>query len=96
MALILCPECKKEISDNAINCPHCGYVIKPARKFNPAIAALLSFILPGAGQIYQGKIFAGLLWFTFTIGAYLLFIFLGIILHIICILNAAMANPHPK
>lgn len=25
MALIHCPECNKEISDNAITCPHCGY-----------------------------------------------------------------------
>lgn len=25
MALINCPECKREISDTARNCPHCGY-----------------------------------------------------------------------
>lgn len=25
MALIKCPECAREISDKAINCPHCGY-----------------------------------------------------------------------
>ena len=25
MALISCPECKKEISDSAVMCPHCGY-----------------------------------------------------------------------
>lgn len=24
MALINCPECKKEISDEALRCPHCG------------------------------------------------------------------------
>jgi len=24
MALITCKECKKEISDNARSCPHCG------------------------------------------------------------------------
>lgn len=28
MALIGCPECKKEISDQAVLCPHCGYPIK--------------------------------------------------------------------
>ena len=27
MALIKCPECGKEISDNAESCPHCGYPI---------------------------------------------------------------------
>lgn len=25
MALIKCPECKKEISDKAVSCPNCGY-----------------------------------------------------------------------
>tara|TARA_R110001606_G_scaffold38472_1_gene107701 strand:+ start:314 stop:661 length:348 start_codon:yes stop_codon:yes gene_type:complete len=25
MSLIFCPECKKEISDSALNCIHCGY-----------------------------------------------------------------------
>ena len=25
MSLIKCPECKKEISDQAITCPHCGF-----------------------------------------------------------------------
>ena len=28
MALINCPECKKEISDQSINCPNCGYPMK--------------------------------------------------------------------
>lgn len=34
MALIKCPECGKEISDNAENCPHCGYPIKPKTPFD--------------------------------------------------------------
>jgi hypothetical protein len=29
MALIDCPECKKQISDQAPVCPHCGYAQKP-------------------------------------------------------------------
>ena len=28
MALIKCPECKKEVSDKAEVCPHCGYPLR--------------------------------------------------------------------
>jgi len=28
VALISCPECKKEISDKALSCPSCGYPLK--------------------------------------------------------------------
>lgn len=28
MALIECPECKKQISDKAVSCPNCGYPLK--------------------------------------------------------------------
>lgn len=30
MALINCPECGKEISDQATTCPHCGVTLKQA------------------------------------------------------------------
>jgi hypothetical protein len=30
MALITCPDCKKEISSSAVNCPNCGYPIAKA------------------------------------------------------------------
>ena len=26
--LIKCPECSLQVSDKAINCPHCGYPLK--------------------------------------------------------------------
>jgi hypothetical protein len=28
MALIKCPECRKEVSDKAVNCPFCGYAFR--------------------------------------------------------------------
>lgn len=28
MSLIICPECKKEISDNASSCPNCGMLMR--------------------------------------------------------------------
>ena len=32
MAMINCPECGKEISDNAKSCPNCGYSLKKSFK----------------------------------------------------------------
>lgn len=32
MALIICPECKKEISDKSVQCIHCGYPIQKEQK----------------------------------------------------------------
>jgi uncharacterized OB-fold protein len=57
--------------------------------FSPGVAAVLSFFIPGAGQIYRGKIAKGLVWLVCVLAGYAAFIFPGIILHIICIVNAA-------
>ncbi|WP_319230545.1 zinc ribbon domain-containing protein [Draconibacterium orientale] len=32
MALINCPECKKEVSDSALTCPHCGFQLIHEKK----------------------------------------------------------------
>ena len=32
MALIACPECKKEVSEKALQCPHCGCPIATATR----------------------------------------------------------------
>lgn len=37
MALMICPECGKEISDLSDKCIHCGYPIKKMEKFTPTI-----------------------------------------------------------
>jgi len=39
MALIICEECKKEISGTAISCPHCGFVRPGAQKVTPQVRA---------------------------------------------------------
>lgn len=28
MSMVECPECGKEVSDNAVMCPNCGYGVK--------------------------------------------------------------------
>lgn len=35
---------------------------------NPALAAVLSAIIPGIGQLYNGRILAGILWLIITPG----------------------------
>ena len=38
MAMIQCPECRREISDQAPNCPHCGTPIAPRHAVPPPTA----------------------------------------------------------
>ena len=35
---------------------------------DPVLAGVLSFIVPGVGQLYNGRILAGILWLIFTPG----------------------------
>lgn len=64
------------------------------KRWSPVVAALLSFIIPGLGQMYKGQIFNGIAWFVVVIVGYALLVVPGIILHLICILGAAMGNPY--
>jgi TM2 domain-containing membrane protein YozV len=54
----------------------------------PGVAAMCSFIWPGAGQMYAGRIGAGLAWSAFTLAGYLLVV-PGLILHVLCMFSAA-------
>jgi len=56
--------------------------------WNPGVAAVLSLVIPGAGQMYKGQIGAGVGWLVGTIAGYCLFIVPGLILHIVCIYKA--------
>lgn len=51
-------------------------------------AALLSFFVPGLGQMVSGRVPAGLLWMMFTCLGYLCLVVPGIVLHILCVINA--------
>jgi hypothetical protein len=45
MALVNCRECKKEISDKATTCPHCGHVNKKPTQYNIGSFLLLGLVL---------------------------------------------------
>jgi TM2 domain-containing membrane protein YozV len=55
------------------------------------IAAVLSLFIPGAGQLYCGRVGSGLAWLFFVVVGYVMFILPGLVLHIICIVAAATA-----
>jgi len=68
-----CATCRRPVSSTADHCPHCGArlnavatreggALLPQEPKNPALAALMSFMLPGLGQIYVGQVGKGILY----------------------------------
>jgi TM2 domain-containing membrane protein YozV len=57
------------------------------------VAAVLSLFIPGAGQMYKGRVGQGIVWLIFTVIGYFMMIIPGIILHLICIFHAASMEP---
>ena len=68
-------------------------VSAPQPKWNKGTAGVLSFLIPGMGQLYKGKPISGILWFVFTILGYL-FIVPGMVLHVMCVVLATMGDPN--
>ena len=56
---------------------------------NAAAAAVLSIIVPGAGQLYAGRPLSAIAWFMLVSMGYLLLIVPGILLHVLCVAAAA-------
>ena len=56
--------------------------------WSPGVAAVLSFFIPGLGQIYKGQIGFGLICLIGTVIGYMLMIVPGLIVHLLCIVNA--------
>jgi len=55
---------------------------------SPGIAAVLSVLLPGLGQIYNGRLAAGLFWFLAVGFGYWAILVPGFLLHCICVWTA--------
>ncbi len=64
----------------------------PEQSFRPGVAALLSLVIPGAGQMYRGHIGRGLLWLVCVVIGYAMLIAPGVVLHIACIFCAASGS----
>jgi TM2 domain-containing membrane protein YozV len=64
---------------------------------DPFLAGVLSFIIPGVGQLYNGRILAGILWLIFTPGFWIgTGGTLGWICHVVAAYTAySYAKDHP-
>ena len=69
-----CAKCGKEVSEEFNVCPNCGNRLRaiPTSRVtvgtkNAGFAAVLSLIIPGAGQMYAGRIGRGLLFLFIVI-----------------------------
>lgn len=66
------------------------------RFWSPGVAAILSLVIPGAGQMYRGSVGAGILWFLFTAIGYGMFFFPGLCLHLASVAAAATGDPYKE
>lgn len=64
------------------------------KRWSPLLAGILSFIIPGLGQLYKRQPINGVVWFLAVGVGYVLFIIPGLILHICCVIGAAMGDPY--
>ena len=58
---------------------------REAVRWRPGLPMLLSLVVPGLGQFYEGRRFAGALWFVTTLVGYIPFIVPGAVLHLLAI-----------
>jgi hypothetical protein len=63
-------------------------VPRPIPRPNPGIAAVLSALIPGLGQVYVGRLGAGAVWFLATGFAYWAIFVPGFLVHALCIWSA--------
>jgi TM2 domain-containing membrane protein YozV len=90
-AAIICRFCGRSLTDTPV--PATAGTAQSAspsveRTANPGVAAVLSFFIPGLGQIYRGNIGGGLMWLIATVAGYALFVIPGLMLHVACIASA--------
>jgi hypothetical protein len=85
--------------DGVQNVTHVNTVVQVAgageagKRWEPAVAVLLSLIVPGLGQLYKGQAINGIVWFCIVILGYAMLLVPGLILHLCCIAGAGMGDP---
>jgi len=71
---------------------------KRQEDFSPGVAAVLSFMVPGAGQVYRQRLLEGFAWLFIVAIAYVIsfawlpFIIVALILHLCCAVMATVTD----
>lgn len=93
--LACCDACGHSVSKVADACPHCGHPVAGGRRAHGsagnAVAAIASFILPGLGQLAQGRVGAAAI--VFILAALFWVVALGWVIHIWSAVDAATWYP---
>lgn len=55
-----CKKCDAEVRSKVKTCYDCGLEKIKSKKKSPVVAALLSCVVPGLGQVYGGELYRGL------------------------------------
>lgn len=83
-----CPECGAVMQDElAGKCPLCAS-LSPRKQKSSKLAALLSLVFPGAGQVYNGEMMKGILILIGSLFGILIYLVPGIIVWIYGIYEA--------
>jgi hypothetical protein len=64
------------------------------KRFSPIVVFLLSLLIPVLGQLYTGRLLAGIVWFIVVVIGYAALIVPGIVLQILCATSAGMTDPY--
>ncbi|MGE3609345.1 MAG: hypothetical protein AB7I27_07145 [Bacteriovoracaceae bacterium] len=62
------------------------------KKVDNSIAAIMTMMLPGLGQLMKGQIMPGIFWALIVGFGYFSFFWPGLIFHIFCIMDAAFSH----
>lgn len=61
------------------------------RRWLHTTAALMSLLVPGAGQVYKGRVVVGLAWFAVVVAGYSWVGIPGFLVHLMCVITAGSA-----